>query len=150
MTTLLFASSVAASSTPRRIHTSITLCANLPDHVGINGLLLTVLTCHFDAEGGSALELLLGPDGEYIREIIIDELAKGIDAGWRSSLDGLIGSTRSRLLRAFGVSSAAFCSAQTPAQQRFMFPHTAFVLCIAAIHVSSDCFVLGVAMFTCT
>ena len=55
------------------------------------------------------MELLLGPDGEYIREIIIDELAKGIDAGWRSSLDGLVGSTRSRLLRAFGVSNAALC-----------------------------------------
>ncbi|KAL3153782.1 hypothetical protein ABBQ32_013367 [Trebouxia sp. C0010 RCD-2024] len=56
------------------------------------------------ATGGSALELLLGPDGEYIREIIVDELAKGIDAGWRSSLDSFIGSTRSRLLRAFRVS----------------------------------------------
>lgn len=55
------------------------------------------------------MELLLGPDGEYIREIIIDELAKGIDAGWRSSIDGFVGSTRSRLLRAFGVSNAALC-----------------------------------------
>lgn len=53
------------------------------------------------------MELLLGPDGEYIREIIIDELAKGIDAGWRSSLDSFIGSSRSRLLRAFRVSHAA-------------------------------------------
>ena len=63
--------------------------------------------------GGSALELLLGPDGEYIREIIVDELAKGIDAGWRSSLDSFIGSTRSRLLRAFRVSHAAGDSQQS-------------------------------------
>lgn len=63
----------------------------------------------YGGSGGSALELLLGPDGEYIREIIIDELAKGIDAGWRSSLDSFIGSTRSRLLRAFRVRPAAGC-----------------------------------------
>ena len=54
--------------------------------------------------GSSALELLLGPEGEYVREIIIDELAKGIDAGWRSSVDSLVGSTRHRLLNLFGVS----------------------------------------------
>lgn len=59
------------------------------------------------ATGSSALELLLGPEGEYVREIIIDELAKGIDAGWRSSLDSFKGSARHRLLNLFGVSHAA-------------------------------------------
>ena len=57
--------------------------------------------------GGSALELLLGPDGEYIREIVIDELAKGIDAGARSGFDSFVVSARSRLLRAFRVSHGA-------------------------------------------
>ena len=62
-------------------------------------LMLTMLLA-----GGSALELLLGPDGEYIREIVIDELAKGIDAALRSSFDRFVGNTRQRLLRAFRVS----------------------------------------------
>jgi hypothetical protein len=58
--------------------------------------------------GSSALELLLGPEGEYVREIIIDELAKGIDAGWRSSLDSFKGSARHRLLNLFGVTILIF------------------------------------------
>ena len=57
--------------------------------------------------GSSALELLLGPEGEFVREIIIDELAKGIDAGWRSSLDAFKGSARHRLLSLFGVTSSS-------------------------------------------
>lgn len=57
--------------------------------------------------GSSALELLLGPEGEYVREIIIDELAKGIDAGWRSSLDSFKGSARHRLLSLFGVTNSS-------------------------------------------
>ncbi len=57
--------------------------------------------------GSSALELLLGPEGEYVREIIIDELAKGIDAGWRSSLDSFKGSARHRLLNLFGVTNSS-------------------------------------------
>ena len=69
----------------------------------ITGFILHVMVVVDIVAGGSALELLLGPDGEYIREIIIDELAKGIDAGWRSSFDSFVGSTRQRLLSAFRV-----------------------------------------------
>ena len=47
----------------------------------------------------------MGPEGEYVREIIIDELAKGIDAGWRSGLDSFKGSARHRLLNLFGVTN---------------------------------------------
>ncbi len=50
----------------------------------------------------------MGPEGEYVREIIIDELAKGIDAGWRSSLDSFKGSARHRLLNLFGVTILIF------------------------------------------
>ena len=69
--------------------------------------------CALQHVGGSALELLLGPDGEYIREMIIDELAKGIDAGWRSSVDSFVGSARHRLLGAFGVTPSPFLSCVT-------------------------------------
>ena len=54
--------------------------------------------------GSGPLELLLGAEGEYVREIIIDELAKGIDAAVRLNLNNLLTSTRSRLLRFAGVS----------------------------------------------
>lgn len=53
--------------------------------------------------GSGPLELLLGPEGEYVREIIIDELAKGIDAAVRISLNSTLKSTRVRLLRFAGV-----------------------------------------------
>ena len=57
--------------------------------------------------GSGPLELLLGAEGEYVREIIIDELAKGIDAAVRLNLNNLLTSTRSRLLRFAGVSLSA-------------------------------------------
>lgn len=49
--------------------------------------------------GSSPLELLLGPEGEYVREIVIDELAKGIDAALRLNLDSFLATARFRLLR---------------------------------------------------
>ena len=50
------------------------------------------------------LELLLGKDGTFVRGIVLDELAKGIDAALRLSTDGLIGKARSRIVSIFRVS----------------------------------------------
>ena len=45
--------------------------------------------------------------GEAIEELI----GAGIDAGWRSSVDSFVGSTRHRLLSAFGVGLFVSCFA---------------------------------------
>ncbi|GAB4819247.1 hypothetical protein N2152v2_006293 [Parachlorella kessleri] len=47
---------------------------------------------------GDALALLLSADGEFVRAIVTEELAKGIDAAWRVALDTALGSTRQELL----------------------------------------------------
>jgi hypothetical protein len=39
------------------------------------------------SSGASALELLLSGEGEMVRDIITEELAKGIDAAWRIAFD---------------------------------------------------------------
>jgi hypothetical protein len=39
------------------------------------------------AAAGGPLALVLSPEGRYIRNILEDELAKGLDAAWRLSLD---------------------------------------------------------------
>ena len=54
--------------------------------------------------GGQALGLLLSPEGEYVRGIVTNELAKGIDASWRLALDSAVDGLRSQLLAVFGVS----------------------------------------------
>lgn len=33
------------------------------------------------------MEFLLGSEGGYVREIVVDELAKGLDAAWRLAAD---------------------------------------------------------------
>lgn len=53
--------------------------------------------------GGDGLALLLGPEGEFVREIILEELAKGIDAAWRLSTDSAIETTRDTLVAVLGV-----------------------------------------------
>ncbi|KFM24855.1 putative aarF domain-containing protein kinase, chloroplastic [Auxenochlorella protothecoides] len=47
-----------------------------------------------------ALGLLLSPRGDFLRSILVDELAKGVDSSWRLGADGVLGSAR-RELRAF-------------------------------------------------
>lgn len=47
---------------------------------------------------GRPLQFLLTDDGEFVREILTDEVAKGIDAGWRLGLDDLIGQTRNAIV----------------------------------------------------
>lgn len=46
---------------------------------------------------GDALALLLNPSGEFVRGIVVQELAKGIDASWRLVTDALIDGTRVEL-----------------------------------------------------
>ena len=47
---------------------------------------------------GDALALLLSPEGEFVRSIVIEELAKGIDAAWRLAADSTVGAVRQQLL----------------------------------------------------
>ncbi|KAK9810297.1 hypothetical protein WJX72_008275 [[Myrmecia] bisecta] len=54
-------------------------------------------------QGGQALGLLLSPDGEFVREIMVDELAKGLDASWRLGLDNAVATTRNQLLSLLGA-----------------------------------------------
>ena len=56
--------------------------------------------------GSSALGLLLGPEGDFVREMLIEELAKGVDAALRTTLDDAIAGTRQRLVQLLGVSGA--------------------------------------------
>ncbi|KAL4420222.1 hypothetical protein ABPG77_011046 [Micractinium sp. CCAP 211/92] len=49
---------------------------------------------------GDALALLLSPEGEFIRGIVTEELAKGIDAAWRLTADTAVGTARQQLLSA--------------------------------------------------
>lgn len=43
---------------------------------------------------GDALALLLSRNGEFVRGIVTEELAKGIDAAWRVAADEAVGSLR--------------------------------------------------------
>ena len=47
--------------------------------------------------GGQALALLLSPEGTFVRDILMDELAKGLDAAWRIAADQSGGSARRAL-----------------------------------------------------
>ena len=53
--------------------------------------------------GGQALALLLSKEGEFVYSILIEELAKGLDAGWRLATDAAIANARQRALTALGV-----------------------------------------------
>ena len=60
--------------------------------------------------GGRALELLLGAESGYVREILAEELAKGLDAYWRLSADDALDAARARLVAVLGVSRACSIS----------------------------------------
>ena len=63
--------------------------------------------------GEQALTLLLSPEGEFVREILLDELAKGLDAYWRLAADESSVGLRQRVLALLGVrahSSGPACS----------------------------------------
>lgn len=47
--------------------------------------------------GEDALSLLLSEEGDFVREILTDELAKGMDAAWRLAVDGALKNTRETL-----------------------------------------------------
>ena len=61
-------------------------------------------SCTCPPAGSSALGLLLGPEGDFVREMLIEELAKGVDAALRTTLDDAIAGTRQRLTQLLGVS----------------------------------------------
>ncbi|GLC37172.1 hypothetical protein PLESTB_000987700 [Pleodorina starrii] len=44
--------------------------------------------------GGGALLLLLSRDGEFVRGILLDEVAKGIDGAWRIAADATVSTVR--------------------------------------------------------
>ena len=54
--------------------------------------------------GARALELLLGAESGYVRDILAEELAKGLDAYWRLSADDALDAARVRLVAVLGVS----------------------------------------------
>lgn len=47
------------------------------------------------------LQFLLKEEGKFVREILLDEIAKGIDAAWRLSVDNLVNSTKSNVFSTF-------------------------------------------------
>lgn len=57
--------------------------------------------------GGQALQLLLSREGEFVFNILVDELAKGLDAGWRLVADAVVADARARALAAFGMGDGA-------------------------------------------
>ncbi|KAG7673272.1 hypothetical protein Ndes2526B_g03296 [Nannochloris sp. 'desiccata'] len=64
-----------------------------------------------DAEGGDqprgdALALILSPQGNYVRAIVVEELSKGADAAWRLAIDTAIAEAMNDLLgsRGSGIS----------------------------------------------
>lgn len=46
---------------------------------------------------GRPIELLLGSEGGFVRSLVTDELAKGIDAAWRLTTDNALQDMRMRL-----------------------------------------------------
>ncbi|MEW5305728.1 MAG: hypothetical protein WDW36_008247 [Sanguina aurantia] len=73
--------------------------------------------------GGAALQLLLGEEGDFVREIVVEELAKGLDAAWRLAADALVDDAKLRLKQVLDLSPIPlnaltqwiFPSAPTPA-----------------------------------
>lgn len=51
-----------------------------------------------DVITGRPLQFLLTEEGEFVRDILTDEVAKGIDAGWRLGLDNFVMQTRHAIL----------------------------------------------------
>ncbi len=57
--------------------------------------------------GVRALELLLGAESGFLREILAEELAKGLDAFWRISTDDALDAARASLVSTLGVCNLA-------------------------------------------
>jgi len=62
------------------------------------------------AAGARALELLLGSHSGYVREIVTEELAKGLDAYWRLSTDDALDTIRANLVTLLGVRPPIPCA----------------------------------------
>ena len=59
--------------------------------------------------GEQALALLLSPQGDFVRGILLEELAKGLDAAWRIAADQSSGRARAALSSLLGVSPCLQC-----------------------------------------
>jgi aarF domain-containing kinase len=51
-----------------------------------------------DQPRGDALALILSPQGDYVRGIVVEELAKGADAAWRLAIDSAIAEAMKEIL----------------------------------------------------
>lgn len=54
------------------------------------------------------MELLLGSESAYVRDIVTEELAKGLDAYWRLSADDALDAVRANLVTLLGVRPSSF------------------------------------------
>jgi hypothetical protein len=66
------------------------------------------------APRGDALALLLSPQGEFVRGIVVEELAKGADAAWRLAADGALEGTRGQVLAALAWEPGAAAAGLPP------------------------------------
>lgn len=46
---------------------------------------------------GGALTLVLSPEGGFVRQILVDELSKGLDAAWRLAFDSAVDTAKHQL-----------------------------------------------------
>jgi len=44
------------------------------------------------------LQFLLKEEGKFVRDILLDEMAKGIDAAWRLTVDDLVSAAKSDMM----------------------------------------------------
>lgn len=58
--------------------------------------------------------MLLGSEVAFVRSMLLEEMAKGIDGAWRLALDQALASTRASLLDILGVSPPAPGFADAP------------------------------------
>jgi aarF domain-containing kinase len=52
----------------------------------------------FDQPRGDALALILSPQGDFVRGIVVEELAKGADAAWRLAIDTAVAEAMTELV----------------------------------------------------
>lgn len=55
-----------------------------------------------DQPRGDALALILSPQGDFVRAIVVEEVAKGADAAWRLAIDTAIAETMTDLVNSAG------------------------------------------------
>jgi hypothetical protein len=56
---------------------------------------------------GDALALILSPQGDFVRGIVVEELSKGADAAWRVAADSLLDGVKGELTGASAATATA-------------------------------------------